>query len=186
MSIYRFMPHNRAIVFTKINLASLRRKLTLSFLKLHRPRKQLHPFRSLSLFATLTPRELRVLDGMLHYRNFQAGEVIFDEGEEGQALYVVLTGHVQILRVKGKEIEPIAEIGSGNFFGDQALLDNSPRSAQARALDNCELAVFFRADFTSLLDTHAVIGYKISLELARHMSRRLRAWMSGTHPSEAV
>jgi hypothetical protein len=79
----------------------------------------------------------------------------------------------------------VSELSPGAFFGDLALLDNSPRSAQARALENCELAVFFRADFMGLMETDAVIGYKISLALARHIGQRLRDWMTG-RPSRSA
>jgi CRP-like cAMP-binding protein len=44
-------------------------------------------------------------------------------------------------------------------------------------MEECELAVFFRADFLALMETDAVIGYKISLALARQIGRRLREWM---------
>jgi CRP-like cAMP-binding protein len=83
-------------------------------------------------------------------------------------------------------VEVVAELSAGSFFGDLALLDNSPRNAQARALDNCELAVFFRADFMGLMETDAVIGYKISLALARHIGGRLRDWMTGKPQIEAL
>jgi CRP-like cAMP-binding protein len=67
-----------------------------------------------------------------------------------------------------------------------ALIDDAPRNAQARALDACELAVFFRADFLSLMETDAVIGYKISLALARQVGRRLREWMGKHAQLEAL
>ena len=70
----------------------------------------------------------------------------------------------------------------GTRHGDLALLDNSPRNAQARAVEPCEMAVFFRADFLGLLETDAVIGYKISLALARHIGLRLREWMGTGRP----
>jgi CRP-like cAMP-binding protein len=80
-----------------------------------------------------------------------------------------MSGRVIISRLRPQGREVVAELGPGAFFGDLALLDNSPRNAQTRALDNCELAVFFRADFMGLMETDAVIGYKISLALARHI-----------------
>ncbi|MDP3511825.1 MAG: cyclic nucleotide-binding domain-containing protein, partial [Sulfuritalea sp.] len=55
-----------------------------------------------------------------------------------------------------------------------ALLDNSPRSAQARAVTPCQLIVFFRDDFVGLLDTHARIASKISRQLACHLGTRMR------------
>ena len=135
-----------------------------------------------ALFASLTPLELKIVDGLMHERRYLTEEIIFDEGEEGQALYLVMSGRVLISRSVDSQVEVVAELSAGSFFGDLALLDNSPRNAQARALDNCELAVFFRADFMALMETDAVIGYKISLALARQLGGRLREWMTSGKP----
>lgn len=131
---------------------------------------RLQRLKNSALFGSLTPLELKIVDGLMHERRYLADEVVFDEGEEGQALYLVMAGQVQITH--GPRL--VASLGPGAFFGDLALLDDSPRSAQARAAEPSELAVFFRADFLSLMETDAVIGYKISLALARHLGRRLR------------
>jgi CRP-like cAMP-binding protein len=156
------------------------------FLKTPTMSPRLHRLKQSALFATLTPLELKIVDDMLHERRYLADEIIFDEGEEGQALYLVTAGRVLITRAHDSGVEVVAEIAPGSFFGDLALLDNSPRNAQARALDNCELAVFFRADFMGLMETDAVVGYKISLALARHIAHRLREWMAGKPQVEAL
>lgn len=136
---------------------------------------RLKQLRALSLFSTLSPRELKTADNLLHERSYLQGEVIFDQGEEGQALYIIESGKVLICRQGQPTDGKIAELGPGRLFGELALLDNSPRAAQARAEENCTLAVLFRADFLGLLETHAVIASKISLQLARHIGQRLRA-----------
>ena len=130
--------------------------------------------RVLSLFVNLTPGELKIVDGLLHERKFLKDEVIFDKGDEGQAIYIIIDGGVSIWP-QGKPADgQVFELGPGTFFGDLALLDDSVRSAQARAAVNTTVAVFFRADFMSLLETHGVIASKISLQLARHIGKRLR------------
>lgn len=132
-----------------------------------------------SLFSQLTPGELDIVDGLLHRREYLAGEVVFDEGEEGQAIYIVLDGEV-VLGRQGKDAAGyIATLGSGSFFGDMALLDDLPRTAQARAHKAAQLAVLFRTDFMALMDTHARIASKIALQLAREMGRRIRQQQSG-------
>jgi CRP-like cAMP-binding protein len=130
--------------------------------------------RALSLFVNLTPGELKIVDGMLHERKFLKDEVIFDKGDEGQAIYIIIDGSV-LIWPQGKPVDGhIIELGPGTFFGDLALLDNSVRSAQARAAANTTVAVFFRADFMRLLETNSLIASKISLQLARHIGKRLR------------
>ena len=165
-----------------------------------RPRKtspRLERLHGLSLFVNLTPAELQIVEGLLHERDYLNGEVIFDEGEEGQAIYIIASGEVLISRQEqgdaGCTAQPainepsgshprrrqgdsgrVAQLGPGTFFGELALLDNSPRSAQARAATPCRLIVFFRDDFVRLLDTHARIASKISRQLACHLGIRLR------------
>jgi len=152
--------------------------LDLGFLKQHHLPVRLQRLKQLALFSTLSARELKIVEGLLHIRQFLADEIVFDEGEEGQALYIIFSGSVAVLIERGESKEMIAELSAGSFFGDLALLDNTPRSAQVRAKEDCELAVFFRADFVSLMETDATIGYKISLQLARNLARRLRAQQS--------
>jgi CRP/FNR family cyclic AMP-dependent transcriptional regulator len=129
---------------------------------------------SLTLFATLNPGELRIVDGLLHQRDYLTGEIVFDEGEEGQAIYIVLDGSVRIGRQALGDEGFITELQPGAFFGDMALLDSSPRIAQARAATNATLAVLFREDFLALMETHARIASKVALQLARQMGARLR------------
>lgn len=135
---------------------------------------RLERLHALFLFQQLTPAELAIVDGLLHERSYLADEVIFDEGEEGQAIYIVLEGKVVIRRDIGGASTVLAEMESGAVFGDVALLNNAPRLAQARAGTSCRLAVFFRDDFMTLLDTHARIASKISLQIARTLANRLR------------
>ncbi|MGB4468054.1 MAG: cyclic nucleotide-binding domain-containing protein [Azovibrio sp.] len=109
----------------------------------------------------------------MHARHYQAGEVIFDEGEEGQALYILMSGQVGICR-QGAENTPLAMLGPGDFFGEMAILDGAPRMAQARARSPVEVLVLFRGDFLNLMDDHARIASHIALELARQLGDRLR------------
>lgn len=135
---------------------------------------QLATLRSISLFSQIASGELRTIRGLLHHRSYLKDEVIFDEGEEGQAVYFILHGKVLICR-QGRPVDgAIAELGAGQCFGEMALLDNSPRMAQVRATENCALDVLFREDFLRLIQTHSHIASKLSLELARMMGARLR------------
>jgi len=135
---------------------------------------QLATLRSVSLFSQIATSELRAIRGLLHRRTYLKDEIIFDEGEEAQAIYFILSGKVVICR-QGRPLDgTIAELGPGQCFGEMALLDNSPRMAQVRAAEDCTLDVLFREDFLSLLQTHSQIASKLSLELARMMGKRLR------------
>ncbi len=137
------------------------------------------------LLADLTKRELKIVHGFIHERDYLANEVIFDQGEDGQALYFILHGEVLIC-LQGRRDEPLARLDQGGFFGEMALIDNSPRSAQAIAGSECRLALLFRGDFERLMQSHAQIATKIAMQLARHLGQRMRGMLSGRQtPVEA-
>jgi CRP-like cAMP-binding protein len=145
---------------------------------------QLEQMRQVTLFSTLSDRELKIVSLLLHHRTILDGEVIFDEGEEGQAIYILFSGEVMICH-QGQTAHPIAHIGSGRIFGELALIDGGPRSAQARAVADCDLGVMFRGDFENLMESHAAIATKISFQLARHYAgiiRQLAAQAGGEKP----
>jgi len=146
----------------------------LAFLQGRKEAPRLGTLRQLVLFSTLSRLELRVVDGLLHERRFLKGEIIFDEGEEGQALHVVISGRVLICRQGDPVGGRVTEIDAGVAFGELALLENAPRALQARAEEDCVLASLSRGDLESLLVTHAVIASKILLQLARQLGRQLR------------
>ncbi len=138
-----------------------------------------HPLRRITLFSSLNGRELAVVQALRHERHYLAGEIVFDEGDDGEAIYAIVSGEVEILRAEGERQQRLALLGAGEVFGELALLDQAPRAAQARANRDCQLVVFFRADFMSLLETHPKIASKIALSLARHLGSRLRQANAG-------
>lgn len=137
-----------------------------------------------ALFHGLSARDLKIVEDLTHERNYLAGEIVFDEGEDGEALYFVVSGKVIICH-PGQEEHPIAILGSGNFFGELALLDNAPRAAEARAGEATKLAVFFRGDFERLMESHARIASHIAVQLARHLGRRLRGMLEAAVEGQA-
>jgi CRP-like cAMP-binding protein len=147
----------------------------LGFLQRRPEHPRIAALRQLGLFATLKAKELRVIDSLLYERRYLKGEVIFDDGDEGQALYVVLSGRVLICKQIESVSAVIAEIPAGVLFGELALIDDAPRTAQARAGEDCVLAALSRADFESLLETHAAIASKVALQLARDLGHKLVA-----------
>ena len=144
----------------------------LPFLRTFPPRMQ--NLRALPLFSDLTLAEVAVVDSVLHRRQYLAGEVIFDEGDVGQTLYILLEGEVTICRQGRPDDGQLARLGPGEFFGELGLLDDSVRTAQARAATDCRLLVLFRNDFEGMTDSHLRVAHKIGRQLLRHMGERLR------------
>ncbi len=137
------------------------------------PTNRVLALNKMSLFTALTSREMKIVHGFMHERSYLKGEIIFDAGEEGQALYIVLEGKVLVCR-QGHPESPIATLERGNFFGEIALLDGGPRSGQVRAAEDCTMAVLFSGDFKNLMQSHGMIASKIALQLALYLGTRLR------------
>jgi CRP-like cAMP-binding protein len=135
------------------------------------PRLQL--LKNVILFKDLSRRELEMVNSLMHERRYIADEVIFDEGEEGQGLFLVLTGRVKIT-LPAHVNQSLIELGPGAFFGEVALLDQSIRTAQARAIEDSQIVALFRAEFYTLLNTHSGIASRVSLQLAKVLAARLR------------
>ncbi|NJK92958.1 MAG: cyclic nucleotide-binding domain-containing protein [Blastochloris sp.] len=135
--------------------------------------------REVPLFSTLKRRDLRVLEPILHERSYVHDEVIFEEGDEGLGMYVVLEGQVRIARKGLIGSKEVTRLGPGQFFGELSLLDGGPRSASAVATDSCRLFGFFRPEFLEILEKHEKIGAKISFQLAKLTTMRLRQSIQG-------
>jgi CRP/FNR family cyclic AMP-dependent transcriptional regulator len=148
------------------------------------PRLQL--LKNVVLFKDLSMRDLAMVSSLMHERQYFAEEVIFDEGEEGQGLFLVLSGRVKIV-LPATANNLLLDMGPGAFFGEVSLLDQSLRTAQARAIEDTRIVVLFRAEFLSLLETHSNIASRISFQLARVLAARLRqAVINAQHPNLAT
>ena len=126
-------------------------------------------------FANLAPRDLKEVAAIVHKREYRAGEPVFYQGDPGLGMYIVQDGEVSIaiLGKDGNEQE-LAVLGDGDFFGELALLDESPRSANAICKTDCTLIGFFRPDLFELIEKENTLGIKIVLKLAEIVAQRLR------------
>ncbi|SFI32276.1 Cyclic nucleotide-binding domain-containing protein [Collimonas sp. OK307] len=135
--------------------------------------RERHSYSAIKLLSTLNVQELKNLNSVLHHRTYVRGEIIFDKGEDGQAIYFVLDGTVTLQRPLPDGDYMLTNMEAGDSFGILALLLDEAREAQALARSNCQLAVLFRSDLQRLLETQATIASKINLEMARQLARIL-------------
>ena len=102
-------------------------------------------------------------------KQLQAGQVLFNEGDRGEIMYLIREGKIKITKGKGDEEKTLAVLKEGDFFGEMAIIDGSPRSAGAVALTPVSLLVIDKESFKEKLRENPLIEYVLET-----LSRRLR------------
>jgi CRP-like cAMP-binding protein len=95
-----------------------------------------------------------------------AGTVICRKGDLGDVMYAIVEGYVEVATPN----EVLNTLGPGEFFGEMALIDRSPRSATARAKTDCRLAILNEKQFLYMVQTYPLFA----LEMMRVLAVRLR------------
>jgi CRP-like cAMP-binding protein len=130
------------------------------------------------LFAEqrLSPLEINFLASLSRERKLKAGQILFHEGDPGDAMYVVLGGRILISKfIPGAGEEALAFLERGDYFGEMALIDQAPRSAQAKAHDGGAVVLAIPAEVvTGLLDVNKVSSLPLLKILCGLVTKRLR------------
>lgn len=127
------------------------------------------------VFEGLQERYLQRLARIGSELAFQRDEHIFREGDPGDAFYMVLEGAVRISRtVPGMGEEALAILSPGKAFGEMALIEDAPRSADAVAHKRCRLFVVNKRDLEDLLFVDRNLAYDFLWKMVRVLSDRLR------------
>ena len=131
--------------------------------------------REIGLFGALSDDVLRHLAENLQQRRVVPGATIFQEGDQGHDMFVVLDGEVEVLKKSRRgRVQRIAILGPSDAFGEMSIIDVQPRSATVRALAPTRLLRIAAEDLDALY-RHDVKSYAIVvLNVARDLSRRLR------------
>ncbi len=124
----------------------------------------------------LSRMEIHFLASLSRERKLRGGETLFREGDTGDAMYVVLDGRVRISkRIPGAGEEALAFMERGDWFGEMALIDNQPRSAEATAHDGGAVVLAIPSDVVAgLLDIRKVSSLRLLRILCTLVAKRLR------------
>lgn len=129
------------------------------------------------LFEGLKADDLDKVAKICSEKRFRSGEIIAQEGDMGDELFIITEGFVEIL-LGEKLVKPprvVVSLGSGQIIGEMSLLDQGPRSASMRATsDPTVVQVIQREDFEELCQQNANIGYTVMRNLAADLSFKLR------------
>ena len=123
------------------------------------------------LFAGLDPAQLEAMSSFTFQRTFGHGELIVEEGRTGNGLYVVISGRVEVIKALGTEQEQfLTTLGTGEVFGEMALLGEWPRTASVRAVDEVECLGMDRWVFLAQLERQP----RVAIKLLQILAQRLR------------
>ena len=141
--------------------------------------------RKVSILQDFSDNELRILANFCHLRNFNHGETIFRQGDQGVGFYLIYQGIVQIFvddeEEENTEVEEKSErkkfvlsLEQFDYFGELALIqNNSLRSATMVAKDHVQLLGIFRPDYEELVQEYPIVAAKLLQSIALVVTKRL-------------
>ena len=123
------------------------------------------------LFSQLEQGQLDAISSFTFQKTFGPGELIVEEGHTGNGLYVIVSGNVEVVKALGTDNQRVvATRGSGEVFGEMALLGEWPRTASVRALDQVECLGIDRWVFLAQLERQP----QVSIRMLQILAQRLR------------
>ncbi|HPR18771.1 MAG TPA: cyclic nucleotide-binding domain-containing protein [Candidatus Cloacimonadota bacterium] len=137
--------------------------------------------KKVKLFKDLTQDELKIISALLSIRKFRKGETIITEAEEGDEMYILHEGEVEISRQMSMidEQEKIdktfvrLKAANADHFGEVGLLGKQKRTASCKAVTDCQLYCLKHCDFQVISHKYPQISTKILMEIASHLAETL-------------
>jgi len=127
------------------------------------------------LFKDWSWDELDTLSSYMAGYRAQPGDTLFNEGDAGDAMGLLLSGQIEVRKRDTDGIaQVVAHIVAGRTFGEMAAIDGENRSATCVATEPCVLALLPRAQFERILVLNEALAIKLLLRVTRALSQRLR------------
>jgi len=141
----------------------------------HSESKTIITLKQVPVFKNFSNKEFLELEKLIHHREYSSGDFVFKNHAPGEGMYIIMNGCVKItIGTQTNNENILAELNEGDFFGELALFDDEPRSANAIAIKNSQLLGFFTQDLMSLQERNPVLGQKILFNLGGVLGERLR------------
>lgn len=131
-------------------------------------------FRGIPIFQSLTRRQLGRVMMAMQRRPYRAGEVVFEEGQLGRAVFILKSGKVELSRKSGNTRRVLGVLTPGQMFGEMALLEQMQRTASATVLEDGEIYLLYSATLDTLIRQHPGIGVVLLRNVAALLSALLR------------
>lgn len=134
----------------------------------------LDALKKLPLFSEFTRGEVEALVELVEPKVIPSGTVIVKQDEPGNCMYIIVEGSAKVIhRAKGKEF-PLATLSGGQFFGEIALVDEGPRSADVIAIEPCTVLTFEQSAIRALAGVYPSAAFKLLVAVGRTLIERLR------------
>ena len=130
--------------------------------------------KNIPIFHELTRKEILEVDELLHERIYEKDEIIFEEGDPGHGIFIIVSGKVRADPSHKLLKNAVLDFGPGELVGELSLFDEAPRTAKVVAIERTVTMALFQAEFSSLLLKNKSVGVKVLVEIARTLSRRAR------------
>jgi len=135
-----------------------------------------YTLRQVPIYKDFSKKEFTELEKLVHHRTYASGDFVFKNRAPGEGMYIIMKGTIKItIGTRSGDEQVLAELKEGDFFGELALFDNEPRSANALATTDSKLIGFFTADLLSLQDRNPQMTNKILMNLGSMLGERLRS-----------
>ena len=123
--------------------------------------------KQIPFFSQLSDEDLEAIGKIIQMQYFGPDQVVFEEGDYGEEMYIIKRGKVAVLR----DFSQIAELSDNAFFGEMALVSEEPRNATIRAITEVEALVLKKDDFRRLLETIPSIATTVSYEVVKRANQ---------------
>ena len=126
--------------------------------------------RRVPLFALLTASQAEAVADAVIKQRFKRGEIIVEQGEKSNTLFIILTGRVRVVTSdkRGREVI-LATLQPGDYIGEMSLIDNEPHSATVRAEVQTDMLTLGRAEFACCLPENSSMAYAIMKGLVQRL-----------------
>ncbi len=122
------------------------------------------------VFSTLEPEDLGHISQLAVPRSFEAGQVVFREGDASDTCYIVRSGHARAVREHGDgRTITLARFGPGDIFGELAMFEDERRSATVEAIEPTSVVAVLGPDMRRLMSEHPQIATRLVVALGRRL-----------------
>jgi CRP-like cAMP-binding protein len=133
--------------------------------------------KKIPVLADLNEDDHREVIKKIELQYFPAHQVVFKEGDPGDAVYIIKRGVVRIYKPGSDPVldEEVSMLGDNDFFGEMAIISEKPRNASAQTMEESEVFVLKKDDFIELVSSNPNMASRISSEFLKRFKINLQA-----------